>query len=43
MTRKRVVHVYSPGVAATRHVSPAAAAAAAADVADAVVYRQGDD
>jgi len=34
--RKRVVHVYSPGVAATRHVWPAAAAAAAADVA---VYR----
>jgi len=28
-TRKRALHVYSPGVAATRHVKPAATAPAA--------------
>jgi len=37
-TRKHLVHVCSPGVAATWHVWPAAAAAA-----DAAVYRQCDD
>jgi len=45
-TRKRVIYVYSPGVATTRHVWPAtvtAAAAAAAAAAVDAVHRQCDD
>jgi len=36
-TRKRVVHVYSPGVPATRHVWPAAATAAAVYICNVVI------